>query len=216
MIVLDYLILDYTFRALSNALSFVNFTWGLFSLQHCLKPLSHSLIPDWICLVIYVLAFRDISFSQSLCIGSSSSSKVLMQSWNASKAVLAASWQVILRKNIVPWNICYSFVLNCTRGLYCIFSNFLPQNHFIMTPPPFYQNGKLGPTPHFIINPPPPNMLTIILKQVYLNYSTLFLELWWFINNWLIINTYQLQINACYFSQIVFKYRLLIITKNRH
>lgn len=107
VIVLEYLILDYTFRALSNALSFVNFTWGLFSLQHCLKPLSHSIIPDWICLVIYVLAFRDISFSQSLCIGSRSSSKVLIQSWNASKAGLAASWHVILRKNIVPRNILF-------------------------------------------------------------------------------------------------------------
>ena len=53
----------------------------------------------------------------------------------------------------------YSFVLNCSRRFYCIFSKFSPQNDFIMTPPPpppFYENVKLGPNPTFYYQPPHP------------------------------------------------------------
>ena len=49
----------------------------------------------------------------------------------------------------------YSFVVNCSRGLYCI-AIFYPENHFIMTLP-FYQNVKLGSAPTFYYQSPSPS-----------------------------------------------------------
>ena len=50
----------------------------------------------------------------------------------------------------------YSFVLNCSRGLYCIFSNFSPQNSFQNEPPILPKCEIMTYLSHFLFHSPPP------------------------------------------------------------
>lgn len=52
--------------------------------------------------------------------------------------------------------VTYSFVLSCSRGVYCIFSNFSPPKSFY-NDPPILPKVKLGPTLTFYHQSPRPH-----------------------------------------------------------
>ena len=86
----------------------------------------------------------------------------------------------VWKRNMIK-SLSYSFVLNYSRKLYCIFSKFPPPKSFFN----FTKMWNWDLPPHFIINPrpSPPSIILNFFDYLLWNYSILFLELLLFINN---------------------------------
>ena len=92
----------------------------------------------------------------------------------------------VWKRNMIN-SLLYSFVLNYSRKLYCIFSKFSPPKSFF-NDRPILPKCEIGTYPHMLLSttappPPPPSPILKFFDCLLWNYSILFLELWLFTNN---------------------------------